>query len=221
MQSPNSTPFSQDQNFWAELRQKLTRYVGKLVRNGSLYAWRGQEEDVIADIVSEAIVQTYDRVEQANRGEAPVVLSIEAFSKTCAYHCFINAVRKDNRIIRLPQLNDTPWEVRLEENSIDYIGQVDNKLFNRGLFMCIVETLQNFPKKRQRAFLIDMARLAMADKMHPFLRQAFQEAGFHLADPQYHRPSDERERNKITSLTSLAYKQLAQLPSVQYYIAGL
>ncbi|HZS77331.1 MAG TPA: hypothetical protein VFA41_12015 [Ktedonobacteraceae bacterium] len=219
MVSPNGTPLSQDNFDWLAQLQKLNRFARKLVYNSGL--WRGQEEDKAQDIASDGILHTLNRLDRAKRKNLSNVRSLDSLSKTCTFHCFIDEIRKDKRIVLFSQLSDTSYEADLEESSIDYIGLVDDRLFYIGLWTSLAEDLEQFPDKRRHAFLIEMASMETANKMHPDLKQAFQEAGVHLADPQYSRPTDERERTRIAALVSLAYRQVAQLPKVQYYIAGM
>src|ERR1700694_2537518 len=95
---------------WLMLYSSLRRIVRKWVYAACIPRWRGQEEEVVDDIVSEALTRTCERLKLAEEGKAKPVISIPYFSKTTARNHFIDLTRREPRMLCFSQLSDMPEE---------------------------------------------------------------------------------------------------------------
>ncbi len=204
---------------WQQLIPTLGSFARSLVYSYRVPSWRGQEEDIIEDIVQETVRRIIERTQKARRGEADPIHSIQHMTTIIAQNYCRDLRRRDRRLVPM-QPGEYVWDVRERTGDrppiFDAICEgVDHEL----LLAQIAREIANFPKKQRNALLIDLAnRMSFDTRLTP-LQKAFQEAGIQIEMYRQPLPEEIRERNQHTSLLNHAYKRIAQLPCVLEYIA--
>src|SRR5260370_17014256 len=82
---------------WERLYPLLHARVARWVYTSSIPLWMKQREAIIEDIVGDTILKTFAYTKRAERGEAREVDSLESISTVTAYHCYVDAHRRDQR----------------------------------------------------------------------------------------------------------------------------
>src|SRR5215471_5937734 len=109
---------------------QLIRPLAKMwVYSAHLSSWRGQEEEIIDDIVQESITRVYVRLQKAERGEADEVKSIEALSRRIARNYFIDLVRKDQRLLRFEEVSPSTEGLSDGQNWANITEQIDEAMY--------------------------------------------------------------------------------------------
>src|SRR5690349_9562816 len=87
---------------WDALYHLLVARVRYLVCSSHISLWRGQEEDIIADIVQEAMMRTFGYTRLLKeRGVIPSN-SLKRISVTIADNCYQEMRRRDGQFVRIP-----------------------------------------------------------------------------------------------------------------------
>ncbi len=204
---------------WSNLYPVLRSRARFLVYSFALPCWKGQEEDIIEDIVQETARRLLERSRKAERGEAPPIHSLQQMMTAIAQNYCTDLKRRDHRLWRM-----TPpdFSVEVHADSDDHVQPLESgteHVYQEKLFMLAAHEIANFPDKQRTALLIDLANRMCFDTRPTPLQKAFLEVGIQLQ--QYRQPplTSPRERTRHLSLLSYAYKRVAHLPSVQQYIA--
>jgi len=115
LQLPGSTTddLSSDA-LWINLYTFLQPYVRRLVYTSGIATWRGQEDDIVDDIVQEAIVRVLKCIRRAESGEGIPVASPEGLSIVIARNYYEDLRRRDRSIGLHPTdaaicRNDSPF----------------------------------------------------------------------------------------------------------------
>jgi DNA-directed RNA polymerase specialized sigma24 family protein len=206
---------------WGRLYPLLRPAVKRWVYSAHISSsWLRQEEDIVTEIVQEAICRTFERMRKAEFRRADPVKSPEYFSKTIAHNYFIDLTRKDSRVIRLTQLGPPSREAGAEIELADVSEEIHEEVFLESLFDHLAAEVANFPKKQSQALLSDLARRMHFEKgrLTP-LQRAFFKAGIRLQDYICARPGSVGERGRYAALLSVAYKRVSRLESIKSYIA--
>jgi DNA-directed RNA polymerase specialized sigma24 family protein len=200
-----------DTRQWESLYKLLRPLAKKWVYSARISLWRGQEEEVVDDIVQETITRVYDRLQRAERGEADAVNSIEALSRRIARNYFIDLIRKDRRLLRLAEVDPSMQELSAGQNWADVTGQVDEALFHEFLFTQVAQEIVQFPKKQRLALLIDLSsRMSLDDRPSP-VQQAFLKVGVQLKDYRGQCPRNAIELSRHRTLLNIAYKRVSRV----------
>src|SRR2546423_9987319 len=94
---------------WDPLYHLLRTWVRYLVCSSHVSLWRGQEEEVIADIVQEAITRTFSKYSSRGQEEGEVTCdSLQRTSFLNAYQCYQDLRRRDYRFVRAPLRRSSP-----------------------------------------------------------------------------------------------------------------
>jgi DNA-directed RNA polymerase specialized sigma24 family protein len=207
---------------WDRLYPLLCPAVKRWVYSAHIPSWRGQEEDIVTEIVQEAICRTFERMRKVGIQGAETVKSPEYFSKTIAHNYFVDLTRKDSRIIRLTQLGLPSREDGIEIELADVSEEIHEDVFLESLFDRLAAEIANFPKKQSQALLSDLARRMQFERGRPTpLQRAFFKAGIRLQDYMRPRPGSAVERGRYAALLSVAYKRVSGLDSMKAYIATM
>jgi len=208
-----------DEATWSHLYPALRSRVRYLVHSFALPSWRGQEEDIIEDIVQETARRLLERSRKAERGEAPPIQSVEHIMMTIAQNYCTDLRRHDRRVLRLLTSDHSP-EVHYDtDEQLQSFESDTEQVYQEMLFMLAAHEIANFPDKQRTALLIDLANRMCFDTRLTPLQKAFLAAGIQLQQYRRPLPSNPRERTRYLSLLSYAYKRVAHLPCVQEYIA--
>ena len=206
--------------FWLMLYSWLRRIVRKWVFAASIPRWRGQENEVVDDIVGEALTRTCERLKLAEEGKAQPIGSIRHFSETTARNHFIDLTRREPRMLCFSQLSDMlEEELSIADNRTGMEDTVVDALYIESLFKLLAQEIELFPKRQRLALLIDLASRTCFDQMPTLLQQAFLHVNVHLEDYQGLRSANEIERHQLASLTYHAYRRLTRLPGVKQYLS--
>jgi DNA-directed RNA polymerase specialized sigma24 family protein len=182
---------------------------------------QGQERDAEEDFVQETVVRTflYSQRTGIGSGENPFK-SLKYFALTTMRNYREDRRRKDHRLVRIAQLQDT---------SRDYIAgcaQVDpseiavEEAFREELFLKLAPEIASFPPRQRQALLIDLANHMCFDEQPTSLQKAFLSVGIRLQDYQQLLPEDPLERRHFASNLIHAYKRLKKLVCVQQYLVA-
>jgi DNA-directed RNA polymerase specialized sigma24 family protein len=221
----NTTNLNSDANdlsneaTWGHLYPVLRSRVRYLVYSFALPSWRGQEEDIVEDIVQETARRLIERARKVERGEASPIQSVEHIMMTIAQNYCTDLRRHDRRVSRILP-SDHPAEDHYDTGEqLQPFESCTEHVYQEGLFALAAHEIANFPDKQRTALLIDLANRMCFDIRLTPLQKAFLAAGIQLQQYRQPLPSSPRERTKHLSLLSYAYKRVAHLPCVQEYIA--
>jgi len=201
---------------WAEISTLLHVRVTRWVYNSRVPVWTKQRKEIIEDIVQEALLKTVNYMGRVERGEVRMIDSIEKISSVIAYHCYIDAIRRDQRL--LPLIEDAQGSIvyKIIPLEVDPFEQAVNNVHFELIYLYVARCIVKFPDKQRTAILMDLANRMCFD---PFsqtpLQKAFASVGICMED--YKRPlqQDKGERAKHASLLSYAYRRLIESMSMQ------
>ena len=208
-----------DEASWNDLYPFLRSTVHYLVYSFQVASWRGQEEDIVEDLVQETMRKLLKRAEQARRGEAEPIQSVRHMIATIASNSCKDLRRKDRRLVRMqPQLNEA-WHFEVENDQVAALDTVTEQVFEEALFVLIAHEVAHFPAIQRKALLIDLANRMSFDVQLTPLQKAFLQEGIQLQHYQLPLPTNLRERSRHATNVSYAYQRVSRLPCVQAYIA--
>ncbi len=209
-----------DANFgaaWTKLYPVLRLLVRRLVYSFHVQAWRGQEDDIVEDILQETARRLIERQKKAEYGEAAPIQMLERMALVTAYNYCKDMRRKDYRLFRSSERGN-PLIVG-DREVIDLLEEATESIYQDMLFTQLAREVVQFPRKQQKALLIDLAnRMCFEAKPTP-LQRAFLKVGIRLEE--YLQPPSEsaKERSREAALLYYAYKRIAQLVCVQQVAA--
>lgn len=206
----------EDEEIWRELYPRLYALARHFVYRFRVSCWCGQEEDMVDDVVQETIRRMLERSQKAERGEAAPINAIESMMAGIAQNYLKDLRRHDWRVIRL-QANDRLGAAIGDQADISKIAT--EQLSDESLFRQLAREIANFPEKRRRALLIDLANLMCFDTEPTSLQAAFLAVGIDLQAYQLPLSNDPVDRARHGSLLSLAYKRIAHLQDAQQYVS--
>ena len=198
------TPDMPDESTGNALYYGLQRFVTTLVQNFPVPAWKGQESDIVADIVQESIRKVFERLQKAQQGYADPIQSLKQMSATIAYNTYRDFRRRDRRLCHItdPQTKVTVQGVDKTEHPLEYVSE---QLYQEYIFAHIAQDIVTFPPKQQRALLTD-------------LQSALQQAGIAIQTYQRTLPEDKTERYRYASILNHAYKRVRTIAQRKGYI---
>src|SRR5437588_5178662 len=91
---------------WGDLYTTLRPLARYLVYSFPVPSWRGQEEDVIEDIVQETARRIIERAQKAERGEAEPIRSLHQMVTVVAQNYCKDLRRRERRLVRIGQDDD-------------------------------------------------------------------------------------------------------------------
>jgi len=206
LQLPGSTTddLSSDA-FWISLYSFLRLYVRHLVYTSGIATWRGQEDDIVDDIVQETIVRVLKSIRRAESGEGIPIASPEGLSIVIARNYFEDLRRRDRRLVRIASDDDSPGVHIVLQTHLKPSELALNNLFLEWLYVKFSLEAVKFSHKQRTALLIDLANRMDFDVQPTPLQKAFLQVGIRLQDYQQPLPKDTVERSRHASNASLAY----------------
>ena len=200
-------------NTWEKLYPVLKSLARYFVNSSNISSWKGQESDIIEDVVQETGRRIIERSHKAERGEALPIQSLQSMLFAVVHNYCEDLRRRDRRLVRvLPQDASIQVSVNLMESSTENVYQ-------EALFKLVARGVAAFPDKQRQAILIDLANRMSFDTQPTSLQKAFLETGIDLRQYKQPLPSNAQERSRHVSLVTCAYKRVASLQQVQKYIA--
>ncbi len=203
---------------WGSLCTSLRARARYLVYSFSVPSWRGQEEDIIEDIVQESVHRLIERARKAEGGEADPIHSPKYMMMTIAQNYCKDLRRSERKLLHVPPQNYASQilvDVGEQTNTFDAAAE---NVYQEKLFVLLAHEIANFPDKQRKALLIDLANRMSFDTGPTPLQKAFLEEGIQLQQYQQPLPANPKERSRHISLLSYAYRRIAHLPCIQEYI---
>ncbi len=207
-----------DDDYWSTLALWLAPQVRRLVYGGHLSAWKGQEEDVIDDIVSESLKRIIIHLKKVRAGTGKPIASMHGFASRTAHNCFIDLLRKDKNKVQLSQLADGAEEIAVRDSQPSMEETTLEGLFNEQLLHVVAYEISRFPRKQREAILRDQARRVTSMPDPSLLLHAFNKAGIRLQDYHDCAPAGPAENSRNSSLLYHAYHRLSTLPTIREFL---
>jgi DNA-directed RNA polymerase specialized sigma24 family protein len=204
---------------WEKLYLILPPLVKRWVSGYNVSSWKGQEADIVEDIVQEAVIRVYKYAQRAERGEVAPIDSIEHIGITIAQNYCRDLRRKDQRLTRVSEDERTFGRQVVLSDTRDPTEEVDEDLFQESIFDRLAPEILNFPEKQSRALLSDLAKYSHFDEPISPIQKALLRYGVSLQDYRRSRPLSAVERSRHASLLTLAYHRVASLSSMKAYVA--
>jgi len=205
---------------WSNLYACLRSLARYLVYSFHVASWRGQEEDIIEDIVQETARRAIERVRKAERGEADPVHSLKQMMLVIAQNYCRDLRRSGRRVLHMPFQDHVPESLVGVDERAHALDTATEDVYQERLFVLLAHEIANLPCKQRRALLIDLANRMYFDTWPTPLQKAFLAEGIQLQQYQQALPANPQERIRHISLLSYAYRRLAHLSCVQEYISA-
>jgi DNA-directed RNA polymerase specialized sigma24 family protein len=204
---------------WKQLYSLLESPARYFVYSSHIPSWRGQEKEIIEDIVQETARRIIERSQKVARGEAPPIHYLKSMLFAVARNYCTDLCRRDHRFVRM-QPQDAVLQAFLDpKNQVDPAEEGVENVYLETLFRHVAREVAAFPDKQRRAILTDIAiRMHFGRRRTP-LQRAFLEAGIDLREYRQALPSNPRERARHDALVNCAYKRVASLREVHQYIS--
>ena len=201
---------------WESLYPLLRSRVARWVGTSYSPLWTHQRNEIVEDIVEEAIARIVAYAKRAERGEVRVVDSLEKISAVTAYHCYVDALRRDRNMVPLIQNAQEPCEYAMNEAEVDPSEQAIDNIHYELLFIHAARWIVNFPEKQKTALLVDLANRMFFDPFQPTpLQKALASAGIDMRDYNKPLPFDAKVRALHAAHLSLALKRLTETARMQ------
>jgi DNA-directed RNA polymerase specialized sigma24 family protein len=196
---------------WVELYPKLLSLSRRFVYMHRLPCWSGQEEDIADDVAQETAHRLIERSQQAIRGVATPIASIENMMAKIALNFVRDLRRHDRRVIRILP-DDGSNKVNIDVNALMSMSEVATEnVYHEWLFQVLAHEIAKFPYKQRRAVLMDLANRMSFGRQSTALQMAFSAVGIDLQEYQQPLPENSVERARHSALLYYAYRRLAQL----------
>jgi DNA-directed RNA polymerase specialized sigma24 family protein len=199
-------PGNRDQ-LWNQLYTALRPTISSWVYHSGVASWRGQENDLIEDILQETVVRTFVSQEQAEGSGAPIH-NVTGFGNTVAYRLFVDLRRRDLRLIR-PSENENTEALFAINNAQENPAEIAIERLSRiSLLETVLIFIADFPTKQRNALFVDIAKRSnFLDEDSPLL-VALAQVHIKLQDYLQFLPKTRQEATQQASLLSIAYKRL-------------
>jgi DNA-directed RNA polymerase specialized sigma24 family protein len=194
-----------DDATWNQVYSSLRPHVRRWVYTSGIPSWRGQEEDIVEDIVQVSVVRTYTYTSHPQDANSSPLRLPQAMAYRIARNYYNDLRRHDGRIDRF----STDEQV-YQEKAVDYIELALENMYVEWLLMRVAYAISRFPEKQRRALLIDLAKLTDFDEQPTVFRRALLGFGIRLQDYRLPRSVDPTMRSRQASLLSTAYRRLRE-----------
>jgi len=201
---------------WSELYPQLRSLAKHLVYSFHVPVWQGQEEDFTDDIVQETVRRAIERIQRSERGESAPIHALKSMLFVILSNYCKDLRRHDLRLIHIWP-NESANENLLVNATLD--EDAADEVYDEALFRLLAQEIAKFPKKQQRALLIDLAKRTYYGEEPTPLQEALLAVGIDLREYQQMFLESAGERYRHSSLLCHAYKRIASLPSVQEYVS--
>jgi DNA-directed RNA polymerase specialized sigma24 family protein len=182
-----------------------------LVYSFHVTLWRGQEEDMIEDIVQETALRLIERAHKVELGEAAPIYSLKRIMTVIAQNYCRDLRRRDRKLFHFPEQDDAAGALTGMQEQTDVLDAIVEYMHEEWILVMMTHNIANFPKKQREAILIDLANHMSFDEHPTPLQKAFLKVGMQLEQYRVPLPTDQRERGRYFSLRTLAYKRVTHL----------
>jgi RNA polymerase sigma factor (sigma-70 family) len=202
---------------WNDLYSSLRSLVRYLVYSFTVSSWRGQQEDIIEDIIQETMRRVLERARKAERGEADPIHSLKQMMTVIAQNYCKDLWRRDHKVSHMPSQGVVAETFVGANEQTHTLDTVTENVYQEFIFMAVAHEIANFPDKQRKAILIDLANRMCFDIRPTPLQKAFLKEGIQLKYYQQPLPTDPRERSRHLSILNYAYQRIARSPRVHEY----
>lgn len=193
------------------LRLLLYPCLRSWVYRANVLCWKGQEYDLVEDLLQIALIKIVTYLAHARRYAIPIY-SLEQLSRVIAKRCFLDLRRRDHRLQHIgPEEN----ELIGREALADPAQQAEENIYEEKVLIDSTRIIATFPPKLRRAILLDLARHSSFTQSPTALQQAFLNVDIDLREYYQQPVGTKTDRNNQAALCSLAYKRLAQAMAEQ------
>src|SRR2546421_3414434 len=130
-------------SLWDELVPKLRSLIRQIVYSFHVQSWRGQEDDIVEDILQETARRLIERQQKADLGEASPIQMFERMATTIAYNYCQDMRRKECRLLRLPEDTRLPkvLDIISDRDVVDLLEEATEYLYQEGLFALLAHEI--------------------------------------------------------------------------------
>jgi DNA-directed RNA polymerase specialized sigma24 family protein len=193
---------------WKSLYHKLRPCVRKFVYDHRFSLSEGQENDIVEDLLQEAVIHVFKYAKRVAEGHVAPIDSIEKFGYTITLNVCRDWWRKERHMLcqslddRVPEeMLSRTWVLNPEEVAL-------NLVYQEWIFMKVARGIAQFPQKTRRALLIELAERTFFDDEPTPLQKAFLQEGIRLADYLGLKPVDLKLRSRHASLANQAFNRV-------------
>jgi len=210
---PNEFDYDKDaicsEATWKKLYHKLRPFIRKFVYGRRFSLSKGQENDVVEDLLQEAVIRIFKYTKRVAEGRVAPIDSIERFAYIITLNVCRDWWRKQRRMQLYQSLDDGVLEDTLSRAWVLNAEEVAlNLVYQEGIFMKAARDIARFPQKTRRALLIELAECTSFDVEPTPLQKAFLQQGIRLADYQGLKPADPKLRSRHNSLANQAFNRV-------------
>lgn len=203
---------------WERLYPLLRARVARWVRFARVPLWVKQRDEIVEDIVQDAFLKICAYEQRVECGEARSIDSLESMCAVTAYHCYVDALRRDRNVVPLMQDALEPGEYVIRGFDIDPSELAIENIYRELLFIKAARWIAGLPDRQRTALLIDLANRMFFDPFRSTpLQKALEAAGIDMRNYKKALPGDKQARARHAAHLSLAYKRLALLAYMQRY----
>ncbi len=210
---PNEFDFGKDnicsEATWKNLYDRLRPIIRKFVFSHRFSLGKGQENDIVEDLLQEAVIHIFKYMKRLAEGRVAPIDSIERFGYIIALNVCRDWWRKERRMQLYQSLDEgmpvdalnRDWVLNPEEVAL-------NLVYQEWIFMKVARDIARFPRKTLQALLIELAECTCFDDEPTPLQKAFLQQGIRLADYQGLKPADPKLRSRHNSLANHAFNRV-------------
>jgi DNA-directed RNA polymerase specialized sigma24 family protein len=197
-------PRDNDQ-LWNQLYSALRPTISSWVYHSGVSSWRGQESDLVEDILQETIVRTFVSLDSG-----AAIHNVTGFGSTVAYRLFVDLRRRDLKLTRSSESANAEILFAAADEQVDPAEIAIERLSRITLLETVLSFIKDFPTKQREALFVDMAKRSnFLDEDSPLL-VALAQMHIKLQDYLQLVPKSRKEATQMASLLSIAYKRLRQ-----------
>lgn len=201
---------------WGELYPELQSLARRFVFSSAVPLWRGQEHDIVDDIVQETALRLLEYQQKVIRGEATPIRSLKSLVAIVAQNKCRDSARQDRRFVRITSEGIHSIVLLAQHDQASPLEVAINNVDREICFSFIARLIAHFPEKQRYVLLIDLANRMSFDAEPTSLQRAFLEVGIRLQDYQKPLSADPVERTRHSALLSQAYKRFERLCHFEY-----
>ena len=189
---------------WNRVYASLEPHVQQWVYTSGISSWRGQEKDIINDIVQMGVVRTFEYGVRTQEVSGSPLRSPQAMAYTIARNYYNDLRRREGRLDRID--SDESFSLRIDE--VDLYEFVLEQMYLEWLFTSVAVTIKKLPQKQRQALLIDLANRSCFGEQHTLLERALLAVGIRLRDYQRPLSLDRVMRSRHAASLTIAYHRL-------------
>lgn len=196
-----------DEKAWTDIINLLRPYVQRLVYSAHVIRWRGQEEDIVEDILQETARRMIEYSRRAEQGAVLPISAPERLSVTIARNYCRDIQQRERRFLDLH--TDSYASVSFARDyEMSPLDIAIEHVYQERIFAQLAHEIVRLPPKQRRALLIDLAnRMDFNTQLTP-LQKAFLTEGIDLKAYRIPHSTNATERARYASLLSLAYRRV-------------